>query len=107
VSAPQQPTGAQAERTRLAWRRTTLTATGVLLLGLSTAVRHRPSPAALAGLALMALALVGLVLVAYRRIADLSRTGWVPAGRHPAGLALLGLGLAVPAAAVAWAVVRA
>jgi uncharacterized membrane protein YidH (DUF202 family) len=100
VSAPRQPPGAQVERTRLAWRRTTLTATGVLLFGLSTALRHRPGPAALAGLALMVLAFVGLVLVAYRRIAALSRAGGHQAGRYPAALALLGLALTVPAAAL-------
>jgi len=100
VSPPTQPLGAPAERTRLAWRRTTLTATGVLLLGLSTTLRHRPGPAALAGLALAGLAFVGLVLVAYRRIADLSRLGPRPAGRHPAALGLLGLALALPAVAL-------
>jgi len=48
----------------------------------------------------MVLAFVGLVLVAYRRIAALSRAGGHQAGRYPAALALLGLALTVPAAAL-------
>ena len=90
------PVETQAERTRLAWRRTTLTAAGVVLLALSTTLRHRPGAAALTGLAVMSLALMGLVAVAYQRIAELSGRR-MPAGRSPGRLTVLVLALAVPA----------
>ncbi|MYV62106.1 DUF202 domain-containing protein, partial [Streptomyces sp. SID4931] len=65
--------GLQPERTRLAWRRTTLTATVVALLAGRQALHSGATPAALVAVALSALAWLGFLLVAHRRVSVL---GW-------------------------------
>ncbi|MFJ7058417.1 DUF202 domain-containing protein [Streptomyces griseobrunneus] len=61
--------GLQPERTRLAWRRTTLSATVVALLAGRQALHSGATPASLVAVALSALAWLGLLVVAHRRVA--------------------------------------
>nr|WP_030758624.1 DUF202 domain-containing protein [Streptomyces griseus] len=63
--------GLQPERTRLAWRRTTLSCTVVAVLAIKLAFIGEPTAAGLAGLALSALLWVGFLAVAHRRIRSL------------------------------------
>lgn len=96
--------GLQVERTRLAWRRTTLAATVVVLLGVSRVVAAGVRPAAVTGLAIIAGVWLAIVVVAHQRISTLTRTistdgpdpDRVPPSRptSPAALALLTAGLA-------------
>lgn len=72
--------GLQPERTRLAWRRTTLTATAVAVLALKQGLRAGGAPMATAGTALIALLWLGFLWVAHRRIKEL-------AADRPPGLA--------------------
>jgi hypothetical protein len=68
------PPGAQPERTRLAWRRTTLAFAVAAALAVRGALYH-PSPAAYGAAALGALTWLGFLVVAHRRIRALSRPG--------------------------------
>ncbi|MFE4796708.1 DUF202 domain-containing protein [Streptomyces sp. NPDC056708] len=60
--------GLQPERTRLAWRRTTLSCTVVALLAVKQALHSGASPAGIVAVALSALAWLGFLLVAHRRV---------------------------------------
>ncbi|MFE5091090.1 DUF202 domain-containing protein [Streptomyces sp. NPDC056638] len=60
--------GLQPERTRLAWRRTTLSCTVVALLAVKQALHRGAGPAGLVAVALSALAWLGFLLVAHRRV---------------------------------------
>ncbi|MFJ9623436.1 DUF202 domain-containing protein [Streptomyces sp. NPDC101181] len=60
--------GLQPERTRLAWRRTTLSATVVALLAVRQALHSGATPAALVAMALCAVAWLGFLAVAHRRV---------------------------------------
>ncbi|WP_335937154.1 DUF202 domain-containing protein [Streptomyces sp. PTD5-9] len=65
--------GLQPERTRLAWRRTTLSCTVAALLAVRQAVHGgKPGPAALVAVALSALAWLGFLLVAQRRVTGMA-----------------------------------
>jgi uncharacterized membrane protein YidH (DUF202 family) len=77
------------ERTRLSWRRTSLTATGVLVIGFFRLLLPHPSGSAVAGVVLLALAWLGLVIGAQRRISALMSAAPGTAGRIPLVLALL------------------
>lgn len=77
------PRETQIDRTRLSWRRTTLTATVVAALGIRDLVgRGLDTWQAIALLAVVA-GWLGLVLLAERRIADLVNRGRTSAGRWP------------------------
>ncbi|GHA79258.1 DUF202 domain-containing protein [Streptomyces termitum] len=63
--------GLQPERTRLAWRRTTLSCTVVAVLGIKLALLDGATAAGMTGLALSALLWIGFLAVAHRRIRSL------------------------------------
>jgi hypothetical protein len=67
----QAPPGAQPERTRLAWRRTTLAFAVAAALAVRSAL-HDPTPSAYGAAALGALAWLGFLVVAHRRIRALA-----------------------------------
>jgi uncharacterized membrane protein YidH (DUF202 family) len=93
--------GLQPERTRLAWRRTTLTGTATAVLAVKTAL-HGDSTVGLVGCALCGLLWVCFVAVAHRRIRALTAAGErgpVPlAPRHATAAVLCTVALAVCAA---------
>ncbi len=64
--------GLQPERTRLAWRRTTLSCTVAAVLAAKQALRQGSSPLALVAVALSGLVWLGFLAVAHRRIQALS-----------------------------------
>ncbi|MER5887596.1 DUF202 domain-containing protein [Streptomyces sp. NPDC001941] len=68
VPGPARDPGLQPERTRLAWRRTTLACTVAAVLAGRLALHDGPSPLGLLGTALGALAWLGFLAVAHRRI---------------------------------------
>ncbi|GAA3378199.1 DUF202 domain-containing protein [Streptomyces sannanensis] len=70
--APTRDPGLQPERTRLAWRRTTLAFTVVAVLAGRQAVQFGVTAPGLMGLALTALAWLGFLGVAHLRIQQLS-----------------------------------
>jgi uncharacterized membrane protein YidH (DUF202 family) len=82
-------TGLAVERTRLSWRRTSLTATGVLAIGVFRLLLPHPSGPTVAGVVLFALCWLAMVICAQRRIFALSASGPRTAGRIPLVLALL------------------
>jgi len=83
------PPGLQAERTRLAWRRTTLAATAVALLAGSRVAIEGGTPSRLGAVALMSVTWLAILLTAHRRITALGRWHRAAVGRSPAVLALL------------------
>jgi hypothetical protein len=84
-----QPPGLQAERTRLAWRRTTLGTATVALLGVGRVVAAGGRPAAVVAIALTGLALLGILWLAHRRVRTLAAPLPAAASGAPAALALL------------------
>ncbi|MFG2297456.1 DUF202 domain-containing protein [Streptomyces sp. NPDC048603] len=72
--------GLQPERTRLAWRRTTLTCSIAAVLALRQALRGPVSAAEIAGVAFIALVWLAFLAVAHGRIREL-------ASARPPGLA--------------------
>jgi hypothetical protein len=85
----QQDLGRAVERTRLSWRRTSLTATGVLVIGVFRLLLPNPSGTTVAGVLLFAMAWLALVAGAQRRITALTAPTPRTAGRIPLLLALL------------------
>ncbi|MFG3498370.1 DUF202 domain-containing protein [Streptomyces sp. NPDC047928] len=63
--------GLQPERTRLAWRRTTLSCTVAAVLAARQAVHDGATPAGLVGAALSLLVWLAFLVVAHRRMAAL------------------------------------
>ncbi|MCJ0870369.1 DUF202 domain-containing protein [Streptomyces sp. AP-93] len=89
--------GLQPERTRLAWRRTTLSCAVVAVLALRQALYGTGgSPVAVAGAAVIAMLLLGFLWAAHRRVREM-------AAARPAGLSA-GAALAVTACTVGLAV---
>src|SRR5262249_38713962 len=84
--------GLQAERTRLAWRRTTLSATLALRLAGPRGVAGGGRPLALVAIPVMARLWLVFLAIAHRRITTI---GPRSAGTAPAGVALLAAALAV------------
>ncbi|NGO70107.1 DUF202 domain-containing protein [Streptomyces boncukensis] len=85
VSAAERDPAAQPERTRLAWRRTTLTYAVSLGLAVRAVLTEGAPAAAVAGVALAALAWLGFLAVAHRRIQQMVTE------RPPRGLTVLQL----------------
>ncbi|MGD1222887.1 MULTISPECIES: DUF202 domain-containing protein [Streptomyces] len=96
--------GLQPERTRLAWRRTTLSSTVAALLAMKTALHAGRSVAGLLACALCCALWLGFLALAHHRIRTLSTAG--PGGpaalapRHATAAALCTVALAVCAVAL-------
>ncbi|MGW2048128.1 DUF202 domain-containing protein [Streptomyces sp. NPDC001858] len=102
AALPERDPGLQPERTRLAWRRTTLASTVVAVLGLKTALHGGPSAAAIVGCALVCGLWLAFLLLAHHRIRALAATA-DPAAltpRHATAAALCTVATAVCAAAL-------
>ena len=98
--APDRDPGLQPERTRLAWRRTTLSAAVAAVLAVKTALHGGAPVTGLAVCGVCVVLWVGFVFVAHRRIRGLASGARPPAlGPRYAGAAVLcPLALAVCAA---------
>ncbi|WP_329397448.1 DUF202 domain-containing protein [Streptomyces melanogenes] len=66
--------GLQPERTRLAWRRTTLSCTVAAVLAAKQALHGGTTPVGLVAVALSGLVWLGFLAVAHRRIQSLTRS---------------------------------
>lgn len=71
-ASPDRDPGLQPERTRLAWRRTTLTGAVVAVLAAKSALHGGPSTVGVLAAALCAVLWLGLLALAHRRIAALA-----------------------------------
>lgn len=93
------PRGLQAERTRLAWRRTTLSGAALLLLALSRTFVASGGSRAIAATSVIALLWVGMLAVSHRRLRALTAVPTDPrtVTRAPATLGLLAAAIAVAA----------
>jgi len=89
AARPDRDPGRQAERTRLAWRRTTLAATVVALVGAGRVVAGGTRTTEVLALALVAVGWLAIVAVAHQRIRALDHPSIPDAHRAPAALALL------------------
>ncbi|MGW4231479.1 DUF202 domain-containing protein [Streptomyces sp. NPDC004980] len=93
--------GLQPERTRLAWRRTTLSCTVVALLAVRQALHGGASAAGVIAVALSLLAWLGLLGVAHRRMTGISTPEPAPLSpRHALTATACTVALAVFAAAM-------
>ncbi|MFC7306867.1 DUF202 domain-containing protein [Streptomyces monticola] len=93
--------GLQPERTRLAWRRTTLSCTVAAVLAGKQALHNGATPLGLLAAALSLLLWLAFVALAHRRIRELSQAR--PGSMHPRtalGAAACTIALAVFAVAV-------
>ncbi|MFE5911405.1 DUF202 domain-containing protein [Streptomyces wedmorensis] len=95
--------GLQPERTRLAWRRTTLSCTVVAVLAVKLTVSDEIGAKELTGLALSALVWVAFLAVSHRRIRSLGAARPLPLSHRGALLAAMcTIALAVFGAALIW-----
>ncbi|MET7883821.1 DUF202 domain-containing protein [Streptomyces avermitilis] len=103
VPAPERDPGLQPERTRLAWRRTTLSGTVTAVLAVKTTL-HSGTAAGLIVCALCCALWLGFLAIAHHRIRGLSTAGAhrPPAltTRHAAAAAFCTVALALCAAAL-------
>lgn len=93
--------GLQPERTRLSWRRTTLSAVVVVVLAARETARRGASPTAVLGMGVSVLLLLVFLVTAQRRMRQLGSAR--PPGLLPAG-ALLVSGCTIALAALGTAV---
>ncbi|MEV5491543.1 DUF202 domain-containing protein [Streptomyces bobili] len=94
--------GLQPERTRLAWRRTTLSSTVAAVLGMKAALHGGASASAIAACAACGGLWLGFLVLAHHRIRVLASTTAPPAlhPRRATAAALCTVALAVCAAAL-------
>ncbi|MFJ3619261.1 DUF202 domain-containing protein [Streptomyces iakyrus] len=99
---PDRDPGLQPERTRLAWRRTTLSGTVVAVLAVKTVLHGGASAAGVTAGALCCVLWLGFLSVAHRRIRTLAATpspvAFAP--RHAAAAVLCTVAMAVCGAAL-------
>ncbi|MFE3638998.1 DUF202 domain-containing protein [Streptomyces sp. NPDC059168] len=102
VSTAGRDPGLQPERTRLAWRRTTLSAAVAAVLAVRTALRAGAPATAIVGCALCCALWLGFLWVAHHRIRALSAAVRPPAlaPRHATAAALCAVAMAVCAVAL-------
>ncbi|WEO98376.1 DUF202 domain-containing protein [Streptomyces sp. FXJ1.172] len=100
VSTPGRDPGLQPERTRLAWRRTTLSAAVAAVLAVKTALHGGASAPGIAVCGLCCMLFLGFLGVAHHRIRALTTGSRPPAlaPRHATAAVLYAVGLAVCAA---------
>jgi hypothetical protein len=72
LASPARDPGLQPERTRLAWRRTTLTGAVIAVLAAKSALHGGPSTAGVVAAALCAVLWLGFLALAHHRIHALS-----------------------------------
>ncbi|MFI2434059.1 DUF202 domain-containing protein [Streptomyces sp. NPDC018693] len=94
--------GLQPERTRLAWRRTTLAGTVATVLAVRSALHGGPRPAGVVVCVLCGALWLGFLGVAHRRIRELSATSRpaVLPARHATAAVLCTVAMALCAAAL-------
>ncbi|MGW2594413.1 DUF202 domain-containing protein [Streptomyces sp. NPDC001515] len=73
MSTAERDPGLQPERTRLAWRRTTLSCTVASVLAGKQALQGGGGPATVIALSMSALAWLGFLRVAHRRVQSMGR----------------------------------
>ncbi|MEW2254430.1 DUF202 domain-containing protein [Streptomyces sp. NPDC047869] len=97
VSTAGRDPGLQPERTRLAWRRTTLSAAVAAVLAVRAALHGGASATAVVGCALCCVLWLGLLWVAHHRIRVLAAGARPPAlaPRHATAAALCAVAMAV------------
>lgn len=84
MTAAERDPGLQPERTRLAWRRTTLSCTVVALLAGKQALHGGATPAGVVALSLSVLAWLGFLRVANRRVQGMGISRPQPMGARAA-----------------------
>ncbi|MFF9492940.1 DUF202 domain-containing protein [Streptomyces flaveolus] len=96
-TAPDRDPGLQPERTRLAWRRTTLSGTVAAVLAAKATLHAGPTPSAVLAAALCCALWLGFLYIAHRRIRALASTSRPPviAPVNATAAALCTVGLAV------------
>ena len=102
TAPPERDPGLQPERTRLAWRRTTLSGTVAAVLGVKTTLHGGPTAAGIVACALCCGLWLAFLLLAHRRIRALT-LAQAPApltARHAVLAALWPVATAVCAAAL-------
>ncbi|MBK3578732.1 DUF202 domain-containing protein [Streptomyces sp. MBT65] len=101
---PDRDPGLQPERTRLAWRRTTLSSTVAAVLATKAALHHGIHPEGIIVCALCCALWLGFLTIAHRRITTLTTGGTPPplAPRHATAAVLCTVAMAACAAVLVY-----